>query len=268
VPDTVRRVLKGPYMLFSSLLFDPRDVALRWAGVPYFVKNLYAYRARNQSDAMRPRVRDWWYHSHDRFAKAGSTSSQYFHQDLWAARLLHRREVTEHVDVGSRLDGFVAHMLTFATVTYVDIRPLPEPIENLRFERGNVTALPFADRSVDSLSCLHVIEHIGLGRYGDPIDPEGHVHAARELARVLAPGGVLLIGTPVGRERLCFDAHRVFDPETILSLFSDLRLTEFAYIDDRSILHPDTSPAQARSCEYGCGLYAFTRDPEPTNTVQ
>jgi SAM-dependent methyltransferase len=120
--------------------------------------------------------------------------------------------------------------------------------------------MPFDDDSVPSLSSLHVIEHIGLGRYGDTVDPNGYLKAAAELCRVLAPGGRLLLGTPVGRERVCFDAHRVFDPETIVQAFEELVLAEFLLIDDagRGVI-AGASFEQARRCEYGCGLFVFEK---------
>ena len=115
-------------------------------------------------------------------------------------------------------------------------------------------------RRSPSLSCLHVIEHLGLGRYGDPVDPEAFRLGAAELCRVPTPGGHLLLGTPVGRERLCFDAHRVFDPATIVSAFADLTLAEFNLITDAGdIIQANASFDDARACTYGCGLFVFTR---------
>jgi len=158
------------------------------------------------------------------------------------------------------VDGFVAHLLPFCEVTYVDLRPLPVEVPGLRVKQGSLLALPFEDASIPSLSCLHVLEHLGLGRYGDPVDPQGFLRGASELARVLAPGGHLLLGTPVGRERLCFDAHRVFDPATIVSAFADLALTEFSLITDTGdMIHADASFDDARTCTYGCGLFVFQR---------
>src|SRR5262249_34943075 len=120
--------------------------------------------------------------------------------------------------------------------------------------------LPFADGGIPSLSCLHVIEHIGLGRYGDPLDPSGAERAAKELQRVLAPGGRLYLSTPVGRERVCFNAHRVFAPDTIVRIFSDLKPPHFAYVDDDGALHTSAAPDDARSLDYGCGLFRFAKE--------
>jgi SAM-dependent methyltransferase len=91
-------------------------------------------------------------------------------------------------------------------VAFLDVRPLDADIEDLEPIAGSVLELPFADRSLPSVSCLHVAEHIGLGRYGDPLDPAGTRKAIAELQRVTAPGGQLLFSLPVGRQRLCFNA--------------------------------------------------------------
>ncbi|MFL5580746.1 MAG: DUF268 domain-containing protein [Gemmatimonadaceae bacterium] len=254
-----RRLLLRAYVQFSALFVDPKLLVDKWRALPAFLRNLAHYRRANPSPAFRVRAAELYYTSYDRFAAAGAVRTHYFHQDLWAARQLRARGVTRHVDVGSRLDGFVAHVLPFCEVEYVDIRPLDVPVEGLTVRTGSILALPHASDSVESLSCLHVIEHIGLGRYGDPIDPDGHVRAARELSRVLAPGGVLLLGTPVGRERLCFDAHRVFDPSTVLGMFDGLELVEFAFIDDHGNGVSAAGVDAARRCEFGCGLFVFRK---------
>jgi SAM-dependent methyltransferase len=120
---------------------------------------------------------------------------------------------------------------------------------------GDITRLPFADASLASVSCLHVIEHIGLGRYGDPLDATGALRAANELQRVLAPGGKLFLSTPIGRERVCFNAHRVFSVTTILAMFSQLRLVEFSYVDDIGRLHVGAAPSNMPTLDYGCGFF-------------
>ncbi len=253
-------MLRDVYRLAASVIGDPRWLLKRWRGLPWFVRNLREFRRRAGAPAMPMAWSDVHFTSFDRFETAGSLDAHYFHQDLWAARHLWNQGVRDHVDVGSRLDGFVAHILPFCHVTYVDIRPLGAAVAGLEFKTGSLDHLPFASDSIPSLSCLHVIEHVGLGRYGDPVDPDGHLKAARELARVLQRGGTLLLGTPVGRERVCFDAHRVFDPQTIVGAFPSLDLTEFGLIDDRGRgVEVGASFEAARQCEYGCGLFAFTK---------
>jgi SAM-dependent methyltransferase len=250
------------YNQFCSFFFDPRQIVNNWRGLPYFAVNGLRYGRLNRHPGFRIRLGDLLCCAHDRFEDAGTARGHYFWQDLWAARILFANQVREHVDVASRVDGFVAHVLPFCQVVYVDLRPLPSEVEGLEFRRGSLLSLPFADNSVASLSCLHVLEHIGLGRYTDPVDPEGHLKAAKELVRVLAPGGTLLLGTPVGQERLCFDAHRIFDPQTVLDAFSPLQLAGFSLIDDRGAgVLPGAPFDQARRCRYGCGLFILKKEP-------
>ena len=184
----------------------------------------------------------------------------YFHQGAWLARQLNHKKPTLHVDIGSS----VLTMSVISAVTetvFLDYRPLQVHTPNLHSVSGSITGLPFADGGISSLSCLHVIEHIGLGRYGDPIDPQGSAKAAAELARVLAPGGRLHVSTPVGRERVCFNGHRVFHPDTVADLFRPLSLESFSVVDDAGVLNTDIPTARAADLEYGCGLFVFVRNP-------
>jgi SAM-dependent methyltransferase len=251
-------------MLFAQTFFDPISMSRAWVdrvrGLPFFFGNLRKYSRQNEHRSLKFRAGEVWYRSYDRWMPAGMINKHYFLQDLWGASVLHAAGTKVHVDVGSRLDGFIAHILPFCEVTYIDIRPLEFEYPSFHFRQGSIVELPLEKDSVPSLSSLHVIEHIGLGRYGDPVDPDGHLRAARELARVLAPGGKLLIGTPTGQERLCFDAHRIFDPATVVSMFEGLQLQRFSFIDDPDgrIIH-DASFDLARRATYGCGLYEFTK---------
>jgi SAM-dependent methyltransferase len=247
------------YLLFKYILFDPLEKIYMIIAFPYFLINISKYICYNNSN-FNIKFKNIRYKTHDRFEQASNVGGDYFFQDLWAAKILYINGIREHVDVGSRIDGFITHILVFAKVTYIDLRPLIVNIDNFEFKRGSILHLPFESNSVESISCLHVLEHIGLGRYGDLVDPEGFSKAARELIRVIKPGGMLLIGTPVGQERVCFDAHRIFDPQTVLNLFKPLRLKDFRLIDDSGALcPPGTSMEVAQKCKRGCGLYFFIK---------
>ena len=159
---------------------------------------------------------------HDRFDEAGTTKSEYFWQDLIVARWIYEASPRKHVDVGSRVDGFVAHVASFRELEVLDIRPITTAIPGVLFRQVDVMT-PEVVRSLagdggycDSLSCLHAIEHFGLGRYGDTIDARGYERALTHLASLLEPQGTLYLSTPLGRERVEFNAHRVFAPQTIL----------------------------------------------------
>ncbi len=186
----------------------------------------------------------------------------YFHQDVWAARRVAEYKPGRHVDVGSRVD-LVGFLTAICPVAFVDIRSLPVQIEDFESIVGSILDLPFPDRSLESVSCLHVAEHIGLGRYGDPLDPHGTVKAAAELQRVLAPGGHLLFSGPVGRKRTCFNAHRVHDVfEVMEKFFPELELVEFSGVDDRGVFRRHRRLDELAGCEYACGMFHFVRPPE------
>jgi hypothetical protein len=241
----------------SALVLDLRRLPSTAASLPWFVRSWRAYESLS-GDALRLR------HAQpcldDRGDSAGSATGHYFHQDLWAARKVHAAGVAEHVDVGSRVDGFVAHVAAFTDVLYVDLRPLEaKGHPHIKARVGTVLALPFDDRAVRSLSCLHVIEHVGLGRYGDPLDPGGSLKALKELQRVVAAGGDLYVGVPVGRERVCFNAHRVLSPGAVVRALDELDLVEFSAVDDAGDLVRDAATADFERADYACGLFHFTR---------
>lgn len=182
----------------------------------------------------------------------------YFFQGAWLARRLSAARPVEHVDVGSSVLTISVTSAIVPTL-FVDYRPLRTKLSGMQSVGGNLTRLPFGTDSLRSLSCLHVLEHVGLGRYGDPLDPDGSRKAGAELARVLSPGGRLYLSVPVGRERVCFNAHRVFNPETVVQTFGGLALVHFSLIDDQGQFIPDASHSAAALCEYGCGLFEFTK---------
>jgi SAM-dependent methyltransferase len=257
------KILKRLNLVFWSIFFNPVDVLRRLCGIPCYLRNRAAYCRNNSNLSFKFTWGSALPALGERYAQAGTATGHYFWQDIWAAQRLFKKNIKRHVDVGSKVDSFIGHIIPFCKVTYIDIRPFEADIENLEFRQGSILDIPFEDNTISSLSCLHVIEHIGLGRYGDTVDPEGHIKAANELMRVLMPGGELLIGTPIGCERLCFDAHRVFDPGTIFDLFKPLEMTEFSLIDDEgNKIIEGASFDQARRCAYGCGLFVFRKRAE------
>jgi len=182
----------------------------------------------------------------------------YFYQGAWLARRMRENFSQWHVDVGSSVMMVNVLSATVKTV-FVDYRALRVHIPNLHPVSGDITRLPFADASIPSLSCLHVIEHVGLGRYGDPLDPEGSMKGASELQRVLKLGGRLYISVPVGRARVCFNAHRVHAPHTIQSFLPALRLKSFSLVDDAGRFDENVPFEAADNLEYGCGMFEFVK---------
>ena len=72
-------------------------------------------------------------------------------------------------------------------VRFYDYRPADLQLSNLVSDAADLLALPFADASLESVSCMHVVEHVGLGRYGDPLADamESHADSSRARRRTL-----------------------------------------------------------------------------------
>jgi len=183
----------------------------------------------------------------------------YFHQAVWAAEQIAAHQPEEHVDVGSEIT-FVGMLSVIVPVAFVDLRPLPVELARLRPLAGDLLeGLPFDDGSVPSLSSLHVAEHVGLGRYGDALAPDGTRRACSELQRVLSRAGRRYFSVPVGRPRVCFNAHRVHAPAQIVEYFAGLELEEFSVVGDDHRLEHRADLEAAASQDYGCGLFVFRK---------
>ena len=184
----------------------------------------------------------------------------YFYQAVWAARQIADSRPARHVDVGSHL-FYVGMLSAIVPVTFVDIRPTRLDLPGFRFQQGSLLDLPFPDHSLMSLSCLHVVEHVGLGRYGDLINPDGTQLALKELARVLAVGGAFYLSAPIGRPHIRFNAHRVLAASWILEWCRPLELVAFAAVDARGAYHP---VAGVRDYDDAPECYGFFRLTRPT----
>lgn len=253
-----QRLAQGAMM---SSGIDPRTIVSSLRFLPSFVSNTFRYAKNHvKGDPFPLRLGDLFPILGDAHAPSGVANGHYFHQDLYMAKRIFAAKPTRHVDVGSRVDGFVAHVLSFMPVTVVDVRSLVSNVDGLEFlQDDGATLARFETNSVESLSSLHAVEHFGLGRYGDPVDPNAWKHAVQSYCRVLAPGGTLYFAVPVGRERLEYNAHRVFSPSTILDAFSELVLVEFCAVNDAGDLDTSAQIADYERAEYACGLFVFRK---------
>lgn len=178
----------------------------------------------------------------------------YVYQATWATKRISQSGVLSHLDVGSDI-RFITLLSSHLPVSFVDIRPLQIEVDQLTAMAGSLLRLPFADGSVQSLSCLHVIEHVGLGRYGDPLDPLGTRKACAELKRVLQRSGNLFISTPIGAPQVHFNAHRVHSPRQILAFLEGLDLIEFAAVDDSGVFVQNADVDGFDQADYACGFF-------------
>lgn len=186
----------------------------------------------------------------------------YVYHPAWAARIIKKNNPGKHIDISSTLH-FCGILSAFIPVDFYDYRPADLHLSDLNSLHGDLMNLPFESDSVESISCMHTIEHVGLGRYGDPMDYDGDIKAINELKRVLAPDGSLFFVVPMGgKSQICFNAHRIYTKELVLNLFSDLELKEFAFIpedgkDGGLIIDPAQQLLSTQHC--GCGCFWFTK---------
>lgn len=153
----------------------------------------------------------------------------YFFQDSWAAKHIFNLKPLHHYDVGSSAKT-IGILSQFVPITMIDIRPIELELKNLFFMEGSILNLPFESNSLETISSLCVVEHIGLGRYGDPIDQFGSEKAIKELKRVLKVGGIILFSVPVDSEnKIYFNAHRAFTRDYVLELFNGFEVLDEKY---------------------------------------
>jgi len=196
----------------------------------------------------------------------GTATGHYFHQDLLVSQFIHEASPERHIDIGSRIDGFVAHVASFRKIEILDIRDLEDSAhENISFLKADLTSSDFSYSNVsDSISCLHAIEHFGLGRYNDPIDPAGHLKGMTNIIKMLKPGGTLYLSFPIGKgNEIHFNAHRVFNPDDVFSwkpiIDGGLELKRFDYVDDHGDLYKNIQITDIDLPNYGCGIYTFEK---------
>lgn len=245
------------YLLYrlGSPLFDPIKLFNGVTKYPHFFGDMYRYSKLKKSEKndlinTYPILND--------NTETTPFDSHYFYQDIWAAKKIFLSKTKTHFDVGSNIE-FVGFLTSFIKVIFVDIRPLKVKLKNFSSVEGTILNLSFKDNSVKSLSNLHVAEHIGLGRYGDPLDPQGTKKACRELVRVLAKNGNLYFSLPVGKPRLCFNAHRIHSPKQILNYFKGLKLVELSGINDNGEFIENINIKELMKSNYACGLFWFTK---------
>lgn len=196
-------------------------------------------------------------------SSTSTIDSHYFHQAIWGFNRIMSFSSKKHVDIGSDVN-FVGMLTNITNITFVDIRPLKLDIKNYVGVEGSILDLPFEDNSISSLSCFHVIEHIGLGRYGDTIDPNGSVKAAKELIRILKEGGRLFLTVPLGDESIQFNSQRIFSYDRIIEMFDDINLLEFSVVNMNGEFLENVNISsfsfdQKTGQDAGLGLFVFKK---------
>lgn len=212
-------MLKRILFYLKLLGFDPVTGIRNLKGIPSFIKDLNKLKKQLCAENTFE-ITKYYPVLNEKKASGGLASGHYFHQDLLVAKRIFKNNPVKHVDIGSRIDGFVAHVACFRQIEVFDIRPVENKIPNIKFTQADLMHDNFnLINYCDSISSLHAIEHFGLGRYGDKIDAEGHLKGLINIFRILKPGGKFYFSTPIGKQRIEFNAHRVFDVKYLLDFF-------------------------------------------------
>ncbi|MBI3562315.1 MAG: DUF268 domain-containing protein [Gammaproteobacteria bacterium] len=263
----MRSYLNSVYSILLTFGLDPLKFLRALKGLPVYSVNFLRFiQQRKNCNSIFGSLKIFPCLD-DRYSESGGASGHYFHQDLLVARKIYENKPKLHVDVGSRIDGFVAHVAAFREIVVMDIRKMNTTIPNISFIQCNIMAdLPESlIGSYDSLSCLHALEHFGLGRYGDPVKYDGHVIGFNNLHKMLRPAGKMYLSIPIGPQRVEYDAHRVFSIRYILDLVSlKFTLNSFSYVDDAGDLFQDVPLLEKDigvnfGCMYGCGIFEMSK---------
>jgi len=226
----------------------------------------------NEQNYYRFPITDIEPHKDDYRSNAGSIDSHYFLQDILMAKIIINTTPKIHYDIGSRIDGLISHLIVGGiSVHEIDIRELKSieigyGIPRLQFEQADATGLlSIEDDSIDSLSSCHAVEHFGLGRYGDEIDPTAWEKGLMAMQRVMKTNGKLFLSVPIGKEeKLVFNSCRIFYPKTIVETLDKMTLQEMYIIHDFKVYQYSWSDFEMEKYkdiigEYDCGLFIFTK---------
>ena len=239
---------------------DPRKLPLIPLELIYYIRDLRCFK-KGYSGAYPIRRLPVLF---ERGARS-SFDPHYVYQAYWAADRIRRTNSSgHHVDISSHVP-FVAQLSAHFPLTQLEFRPPKLELPSFNRLSGSILSLPFQDAGVRSVTCLHVIEHIGLGRYGDSLDGDGCWKALTELERIIAPGGNLFLSAPVGKPAVYFNGGYVFKVSHIGEAMKSLDLVEFSYVDDEGRFVEFGRFEDVAGMSYALGLFHFRREKKRTS---
>jgi Caenorhabditis protein of unknown function, DUF268 len=249
------------WLLYGQMGISPGKILRVFHGLPRFFKDAVRFKKHYQGKIeWMPCLTDW-------YEEGGAALGEYFWQDLYVARKIFDAKPHRHIDIGSRVDGFVAHVASFREIEVFDIRPNTATVPGIVFRQADLMSLNDSlTGCCDSISCLHALEHFGLGRYGDPIDPLGYEAGLQNMAKLLSDGGVFYLSVPIGTVCVQFNAHRVFNPKELVKLAekSGLILGGFAFVDQADAITESIDPEKDLSLisrkNYALGIFTFRKN--------
>jgi SAM-dependent methyltransferase len=263
----MKKIIRSAYTMLATMGIEPLKTIAFARGLPRYFRDLHKLKSQERSGERRFPLGSPYPCLDNRFSNSGAASGHYFHQDLLVARRIFSNHPIIHVDVGSRVDGFIAHVAAFRSLEVIDIRPQTVQIPNVTFIQADFMA-EIDDHLVeycDSLSCLHAMEHFGLGRYGDEVNYDGYLLGLDNAHRILKTGGKFYFSVPIGPQRIEFNAHRVFSVRYLLELLeSRYCIDRFSFVDDCGDLYENAALSEDDiqsnfGCVYCCGIFEMTK---------
>ena len=228
---------------------------------PLYIKSFFIFKKRLKSKNLK--IKNYFFPVlGEHLEKSSKVIEHYFNQDLLVASYIFKNKPKKHVDVGSRIDGFVAHVASFRNIEVFDIRNNDFQFKNITFKKKDISKVnKNLINYCDSLSCLHTLEHFGLGRYGDKIDPEGHIKGFKNLIKILKKNGTLYVSVPISDQNaVYFNSERLFKPKEILKWSNDVKLTRFDLINDNNQMFLNLNVKNfKKKIKYSCGIYTFKK---------
>ena len=259
------KIIKSVIITFQFFGIDFIKIYANIIGIPRFYRNYREYKKQTFDNNLFPvkkiiPILTEWNES------AGNVNSHYFIQDLFVAQLIHNANPLRHIDIGSRIDGFVSNIASFREIEILDIRELNTSIDNIKFTKADLMKVPSdLKNSCDSISSLHALEHFGLGRYGDDIDHMGFLKGLDSIYQILKTEGIFYFSVPIGQQRVEFNAHRIFSVNYLIKILKhNFQIVSFSYINDKGDFFKfcDLSDIEIKNnfnCTYGCGIFVLKK---------
>lgn len=264
----LKRLVRRGYRVALAWGFDPRKTiaAVKWS--PKVRRDLAQLR---EQAALSESAKDFaWgerYPILDDLGQPAGLGGHYLYQDVLVAREIYARKPRRHIDLGSSVHGFVSAVASFRDIEVIDVRPMHVELPGVSFlqlDAGRPS--PEFLECADSISCLHALEHFGLGRYGDEVDVDGWLKGLDFMTRLLEPDGVLYLSVPAGQvQRIEFNAHRVFSIpylRRVLQEDYDVEHLSFVTDDGRLVSNVDLESREAAStfhAHYGCAIWTLRK---------
>jgi hypothetical protein len=261
----VKRVFMRYVYLYTGIYFSTQG---SFSFRKYFTlkKQLRLFRKQAKKSSASFPVTQLQAQYEDKNSDAGILIFHYFFQDLHVAQRICQNKPIRHIDIGSSIGSFVAHVASYREIEVYDIRPMEKTIRNIKFKQCNLMELNTDDlECTDSISCLHALEHFGLGRYGDDICFDGYCLGFLNIYKMLKKKGKFYFSVPLGKQRTEFHAHRVFALKYLLEMVTPYYdIDAFSYIDDKNVFHENVIISEENlsnncGCRFGCAIFELTK---------